>query len=58
MMIYKCDRCGRIFERGERSKISTDEGVDSAYADYDLCGDCRRSFDDWLAFGRCKEGRA
>lgn len=51
MQIYKCDRCGRLYERKVKKILYVEkEGIDQ-----DLCPDCAKSLDEWWWWEAGKE---
>lgn len=54
MNAYKCDRCGKLYERQGKSSIFNVTKRDSCYGTYqqDLCPECAEALEKWFKAGK------
>ncbi len=55
MNAYKCDRCGKLFEKSTDSIFGIDKRTSVYRADWkpqDLCTECKKSLEKWWKAGK------
>ena len=55
--VYKCDRCGKLFDLPKREKIKGWEYVKYIEMSLDLCTCCKKSLMEWFSKGAERDGR-
>lgn len=58
MEAYKCDRCGKLFEKLTTSILDVDKRTSIFSGDWqsqDLCPECAESLDEWWKAGKERE---
>ena len=54
MLVYKCDRCGKLVEREDNYRVSIENCFFEDYIDYDLCEQCYTTIKEVLQDGEIK----
>lgn len=57
MEAYKCDRCGRLYEKQTESRLfigkcKPKDDTGPRWREQDLCPECKKSFEKWWKFGK------
>lgn len=55
MEAYKCDRCGKLFEKSTASILDVDKRKSVYSGDWrsqDLCPECKKSLEEWWEAGK------